>query len=161
VSEERPNGYWQLTGKQRAFIDAWFSNGYNQTEAARSAGYGGENPTDIYLNVVGSRTIRNDKVQSVIREIWSGHGVTQEEVVSVLARQMRGKITDVIASWGGLDMEKVKENGHLIKSITWNKTGVRVELYDAQRAAELIGKTSGLFRDVVEQTGNLTVVIDR
>ena len=34
----------ELTGKQKVFVDAYLSNGFNATEAARTAGYkGGDN----------------------------------------------------------------------------------------------------------------------
>jgi len=57
-NKERP-----LTGKQKAFIDAYLSNGYNASRAAETAGYKGN---ENYLGVCGNRLINNDKIKSEI-----------------------------------------------------------------------------------------------
>jgi len=161
VSErESGSASGRLTGKQRAFIDEWFANGFNGRRAAQAAGYAGDDRT---LRNAASRLLTNANVRAEIERRWRlRNGVTPEEVESVLAAQMRGNIADLLRDDVlMLDPDAVREHGHLVESIRWTKTGVHVKLYSAQKAAELIGKTMGMFRDVVEQTGGVTVVIDR
>ena len=52
-------------------------------------------------------------------------------------------------------------HGHLVESVTLRGDGGKtVKLYSAQRAAELIGKSLGMFRGDAEQV-QLTVILDR
>lgn len=165
MAEYRSNGWWQLTGMQRAFVEAWFSNGYNATEAARSAGYGGEQPSEVGLRVQGSRNLTNANIQAVIKEMWAAKcGMVEEEVTATLADQIRADFGDLLDEDGRICPARVKELGHLVKSfsITPGKYGetIRVELYDKQRAAELLGKSMGMFRDVIEHEGQVVLVSD-
>jgi len=80
-----------------------------------------------------------------------------DEVLARLADQARGNIADFMNTevpGGIIDLEKAQELGltHLIKSISWTKQGVKVELYDAQAALVHIGRHLKLFTDRVEVT---------
>ena len=142
----------KLTGKQRAFIDHWFENGYNGTEAARSAGYKGNDNT---LAAVASENLTKPKIKKVIERRWAVHGMTAEEARARLVKQARGDIGELIGKGGVLDFEEAKEQGltSLLKSISWTKQGLRIEMYSAQRALEMIGKTMGMFVERHEHTG--------
>jgi len=155
--QQRP----RLTGKQRAFVDHWFGKAqFNGTEAARLAGYQGDENT---LAVAASRLLRNDKIKTEIAFRWEQHGITAEEVLFRLSEQARANIgqflmkappdeEDEREKWY-LDLEKVQEAGHLVKSLQWTRYGPKVDLYDAQGALQLIGKHLGLFSERVEHVG--------
>lgn len=145
----------ELAPRQRAFIDAWFGEArFNATEAARLAGYGNRSGNPNTWNNAGSRMLANAKVQAAISRRWAAHGVTAEEVIFRLAEQMRGSISDLLDSGAlTLDPDKVREHGHLIKALRPTKEGIVVELYSAQEAAALIGKTLGMFKDRIEMSG--------
>ena len=55
-----------MTLKQQLFVEAYLSNGGNATEAARAAGYKGD---DGQLAARGAETVRNRKVQEAIRAV--------------------------------------------------------------------------------------------
>lgn len=158
------NGSPYLTGKQRAFIDAWFENGFNATEAARTAGYAGD---DNVLATTGSQNLRKPKIQQVINERWSAHGMAAEEVAARLVQQARGSVEDFVdviepGRVAILNLEKAKERGklHLIKRLYWTKQGPRLELHDQQKALELIARSLGMFREQTEHTGEVRVIVD-
>jgi len=144
----------ELTSRQLAFVNVWFGEArFNATRAAELAGYGNGSGNVNTWRSYGCQTLANLNVQAEIKRRWAAHGVTEEEVISTLVRQMRGKVTDLLRGdklLMMLDPEAVRENGHLVKSIRWTKSGTQVELYDAQRAAELVGKSMGMFKDQVE-----------
>lgn len=151
----------RLTGKQRAFVNAWFGEAqFNGTEAARLAGYsGGDDPKqerDVWA-AHASRTLRNVKVQQEIARRWAKHGMSAEEVLSRLSDQARASIGEFLAltedgEWY-MDLASVQDRGHIIKSIQWTKYGPKIELYDAQGALQLIGRHLGMFTDRIEHTG--------
>ena len=143
----------ELTGLQRAFINAWFGEAnFNGTEAARLAGYsGGDDPEkerDVWA-AHASRTLRIVKVRKEIAQRWAAHGVTSEEVIATLVKQMRASPGDFMTEHGIIDLQAVKERGRgVVKSVkVYKGSRVELQLECSQRAAELIGKTMGLFTD--------------
>lgn len=145
----------ELTPRQRAFVDAWFGEArFNATRAAELAGFGNGSGNPNTWNNAGSRMLANAKVQAEINRRWAAHGVTAEEVMSRLSAQMRGSLSDLLADDGlYLDPEKVRQHGHLVKSLRPTKEGLVVELYSSQEAAALIGKSLGMFKERVEMSG--------
>lgn len=162
-----PNGYngitngngngelGELTGLQRAFVDAWFECRYNGVEAARRAGYQGTYST---LGNIASRNLKMSKVQAAIAERWGAHGLTGEEAIARLAGILRFNPAVLFKPEGGIDWDKVREHGEYVKRIEWERgSKLKVECYDAQRAAEFIAKI--LLAERVKGEG-LTVVLD-
>lgn len=152
----------RLTGKQQAFIDHYLEC-LNATEAARRAGYQGNDAT---LAAVGYENLRKPQISVVIEKHWAAHGVTAEEVISRLTEQARVSVEDFIDIIEPgrvmiLNLEKAKDQGklHLIKKLYWTEQGPRLELHDSQRALELIGKTMGLFTDRHEVSVKLEDVL--
>ena len=142
------SGNGELTGLQRAFIDEWFKD-FNGTRAAERAGYQGD---DNVLAYVASTNLRKPKIKAEIERRWAAHGVTAEEVIATLTRQMRASPADFMDEYGRVDLGAIKENGRsIVKSIKIDK-GNKIEfsLESSQRAAELIGKTMRLFVDKQE-----------
>ncbi len=149
----------ELTGKQRAFIDAYFACRFNGTEAARRAGYGGD---ENALAAAASRLLRSVKVKEAVANRWKAHGMTAEEVTARLTEQARGSMEDFLYFKDGYcrpDLNAARDAGklHLLKSASWTKEGVRVELYSAKDALDSIAKTLGMFKD---QSTNLNIDLD-
>jgi hypothetical protein len=145
-----------LTDKQKAWVNAYLEC-WNGAEAARRAGY-----ESVYQSAHDN--ITNPKIRGAIQARLDLAAMTADEVLRRLSDQARGDLSDIISVGCLLDWDKLKASGksHLIKKyrITQNALGqmkTEVEMYDAQRALELIGKAHGLFRDVQEQRGEVTV----
>lgn len=142
-----------LSGKQRAFIDAYLGEAkFNATEAARLAGYKGN---DVTLASVGYENIRKPQIKSAIAAYWERNAMSAEEALSRIADVARADIGEFVTiikkgekQVALVDMEQVKKHGHLVKSISYTKYGPRIELHDAPAALRDIGKYHALFTDV-------------
>lgn len=149
------NGNGELTGLQRAFVDAWFALRFNGVAAAREAGYQGD---DNSLAAIASQNLRKLKVKEEIERRWASHGVSAAEVLAVLTKQMRANPTDFISHWGGVDLDKIRESGTgIVEEVRFTKQGVVLKMASQQHAAELIGKVLGMFKD---QSTNLNIDLD-
>jgi len=145
----------ELTGLQRAFVDAWFECRYNGVEAAKRAGYQGN---DNVMANIASRNLRLSKVQAAIAERWGAHGLTGEEAIARLAGILRFNPACLFHADGRINWEKVRQHGEYVKRIEWERgSKLKVECYDAQRAAEFLAKI--LMAQGVKGEG-LTVVLD-
>ena len=141
-----------LTGQQRLFVDKYFEYNCNATRAAQAVGYC-PNGTENDWAATGSRLLRNVKVQEEMARRWQEKGMGADEVIGRLCDQARGNIAtviDVTVPGGMLKAGALKKHGHLIKSISWTQTGVRVEFYSSQKALELVGKTQGIFSEHIK-----------
>lgn len=148
----------KLTGKQRAFVTAYVTNGFNATRAAISAGY-----VENSAHVTGHDNLRNPKIRLEIQRIMSEQTMPSEEVLARLTEHARGDIGDLYdESTGQVDWEHARTLGKtaLIKKIrhkTTRKTfedGTdieifedEIELHNPQFALQLLGKQHGLFSD--------------
>jgi len=140
-----------LTDKQAAFVEKYLEC-WNGAEAARHAGY-------AYPRQSAWENLSKPYIQEIIRNRLRGQAMSAEEVLNRLADIARGDLGEFVGKGGVLDLDGAKEQGltHLLKSVSWTKAGIRVELHSALSALELIGKAHGLFRDVQEQIGELKV----
>jgi len=138
----------KLTGKQQSFVIAYLTNGFNATEAVRTAGYKGNNVT---LNAVGYENLRKPHIQERIVAYFKEKAMAVDEVLFRLGEQARSNVADFIDTPTEriffLNMEKIKAKGHLIRKIKYTKDGPEIELYSSQRALELIGKRYALFSE--------------
>lgn len=121
--------YNNLTEKQKRFIDYYIETG-NATEACKKAGYKGNN-----LNNVGSENLAKlgKFIQEKMQQKQSSRIASQDEVLEYLTAVMRGEEKDSF----GLD----------------------ASLQDRTKCAELLGKRYGTFKEKVDLTGKLPVVI--
>lgn len=75
----------ELTMKQRLFVEAYFANNYNATEAAREAGYNGPN-----LNRIGHELLQKPHVKAAVEELAQKRikeiSLTEEYVIRKLVR---------------------------------------------------------------------------
>ncbi|HEX5704857.1 MAG TPA: terminase small subunit [Pyrinomonadaceae bacterium] len=145
----------KLTLKQRAFCLAYAgeANG-NATEAARIAGYKGDDAT---LSVTGFRMLRKANIEAAIGELRrdaekkaSGKILSATETLVGLTRIALADIAEVFEPDGSFDLQKAKARNvsRLIKSISFDKdTGrmTKIELHNAHGAHVDLGKYHGLF----------------
>lgn len=166
-----------LTGKQQAFINAYLSNGFNATDAARQAGYEGN---DITLAAVGYENLRKPQIATVINERVNEAAMSANEVLARLSQIARGEVTDFLDEDGKWDLKtarKLKKQG-LLKKVKSKRTSKQVdtvtegdedsretletslvyeevefELYSAHEALRDLGRFHKLFNDRQEIGG--------
>lgn len=117
-----------MTPKQQRFIDEYLID-LNATQAAIRAGY-----SEKTAYSMGSRLLKNVEIQARLHarteEEESKLIAKQVEVRKLLTRMLRGEETDTVVSEGF-------------------RVTVPVAARDRIRAAELLGKTYGMFTDNV------------
>jgi phage terminase small subunit len=130
-----------LTPKRRAFIE-YYLKCWNSSEAARLAGYKGK------ANVVGPRLLANVSIQAAIQARLNELQMSADEVLSRLSEMARADISDFINDFGGIDWDKVRAKGYLVKKVRHNKgKNSEIELHDAKDALIWIGKHHKLFTE--------------
>lgn len=121
----------KLTARQKAFADYYIELG-NATEAARRAGYKGNN-----LNRIASENLSKLGIKQYIdkrmTQIESNRIAKGEEVLQYLTKVMRGEEKD--------------------------QFGLDATIQDRTKAAELLGKRYKLFTEKVEVEGTQKVQI--
>jgi phage terminase small subunit len=146
----------RLSTKQRVFVEEYLIC-WNATEAARRAGY-------KHPNVQGPRLLVNVSIQAAIQARVDEIAMSANEALLRLTEQARGDISDfiVISKEGQarIDLKKARaaRKLHLVKKISETKHGLKIELYDAQAAIQLIGRHRGMFVDktaLTDPTGEL------
>ena len=78
----------ELTGKQKAFVTHYIANGFNGTQAARSAGYKG---SDTVLASEAHDNIRKPHIKQAILSEMGRLLMSAEEVAARLAQIARGE----------------------------------------------------------------------
>lgn len=134
----------KLNDQQRAFIRAYVQH-WNGTRAAIEAGY-----SERRARSTATDLLRNAAVKEALAELMREQAMGADEVLARLAEEARGSIADFIEVDGegnfvGFKFDKSRPL-HLIKSISKTDKGIKVELYDAQAAKQLIGRGLGLFQ---------------
>ncbi len=163
MTDETPDS--KLTGKQRAFVNAYLSNGFNATNAALTAGYSVDS-----AHVIGSDNLKKVKIREAIDTFFEENSMPAKEVTWRLTRFARGDIGDVYdETTGQVDWKKAKEKDmtYLIRKVDTRTTRTtvvnskgeetdveviedRIELHDPLKALQLLGKQHGLFVDKTE-----------
>lgn len=139
----------KLTNKQKAFIEHYLEC-WNGTEAARKAGYKGNDNT---LAAIGSQNLRKLNIKRRVQDRLDAKAMSANEILDRLAQHARGDISDYINDFGYLDFERLKKDGkaHLVKKYIISPTAkgmkVHVEAYDAQSALVQLAKAQGLFTE--------------
>lgn len=145
--------------KHLAFVDEYFLQNFNGTEAYMRV-YKPKSRATARANA--AKLLAKTSISEEIKARLAEKTMSADEVLTRLTEQARADFGTFIVieneyGWR-FDMEKLKTNGHLVKSISTSKSGVRIELYDAQAALRDIGKHHGLFTDRVEHTGEIAQV---
>ena len=74
-----------LTMKQRLFVEAYFSCDYNATEAARIAGYGGNNLKQVGHELLNKPNVR-EEIEALAQKKLKEISLTEEYVIRKLVR---------------------------------------------------------------------------
>lgn len=154
--------YKGLTPMQVLFVRAYLSNGYNGTQAAKTAGYRGNQNT---LGVVAHENLNKPKIDAVIKAHLNKTGMSPDEVLARIGDIARADMTDF---WDideeGFPRFNIKRafeegKGHLIKTLKLQKTGLTFELHDKQTALTTLAKHHGLLKDGVTININISLVV--
>lgn len=131
----------------------------NATRAAKLAGYGGE---ENALAAAGSRLLRNVKIRSYIDKQLKSIIASPNEILTILTRQAKGSLADVLDDDGQFNLKDAKRRGvdGLLKKLkvkeTYSpitketETTYEYEIHDPQSASVHLGKVHKLFTDVME-----------
>lgn len=138
-----------LTGKQRQFVIE-YSRCLNGTEAARLAGYKGDDRT---LAVQAYDNLRKPKIRAKIDELLSQRTMSKDEVIARFSSQAESAFGSfIMQDWAGhitLDLKALRAAGlsHLIKKISNSKFGPSIEFHDPQLALSKLAQYYGLLND--------------
>lgn len=143
-----------LTDKQRAFVEAYLTCGFNATEAARRAGY-----SERTAHAIGWENLRKPEIAAAIQQGLSERTMPADEVLARLAEQARGTMDDFLDDAGDIDLKRARDRGrlHLVKTRGVTKEGGRIELYSAQTALEILAKHHKLLTDNIAISGKIDV----
>lgn len=145
-----------MNNRQRAFVDHYLMC-WNASEAARRAGYKGA------ANVVGPRLLADVSISAAIQARLADLHMSADEVLQRLAEHARGNLAPFMSvDAQGLDLTtdraqaslntvkkfKVRKKTFHRGELSWDEVETEIELYDSQRALELIGRHLALFADV-------------
>lgn len=165
---EDESRYDQLTDQYRLFVDCYIDRNranFNQTEAAKQAGYS----PDSAVNQ-GYRLMRNDEIREAIREKLNDSAMSAEEALNRLAAMARGDVSpfmsaddkgNVRINLGTKEAElnynlirKVKQTRHITKveDISSEEIKTDIELHDAKDALIQILKMHGKFVERMDIT---------
>jgi len=154
-----------MTPKQQRFVDYYLSNGFNATDAAKSAGY---SEKSAYSQ--GQRLLKHVEVKKAVEKKQSNlrknTKVKAEKIIAELAKIAFSNIKD-IADWESASVRfKSSEDipdeiAACIQEISEHSTQtqfggsqtLRLKLYDKQRALEMLGKYLGLWVEKHEHSG--------
>lgn len=126
---EDEKNYNKLTEKQKRFIDYYIETA-NATESAKRAGYSSKTAKNIGAE---NLTKLNYFIQERLQQLEDNRIASQEEVLQYLTKVIRGEEKD--------------------------QFGLDASLQDRTKCAELLGKRYGTFKEKVDVTGNIPVVI--
>ena len=139
-----------LTQKQFLFCE-YLIQTRNGTKSSRLAEY--KCNTDNAHAANASRLLRNDKVQAYLSKRYAETCMASDEVLSLLAKIARTDISSFVNKGGGIDWQKVTEDGYAVKSIshTFGRNS-KIETEPRLKALELIGRSTGMFIDKIAPT---------
>lgn len=132
-----------MTDKQKRFCDEYLID-CNATQAAIRAGY---SPKTAYS--IGEENLKKPELKTYIDErleqLHSKKTADAQEVLEYLTSVMRGEHKEQILALCGDGMQEIQD--------------IDVSAKDRIKAAELIGKRYGMFKDAVDLGGAVPVVI--
>jgi hypothetical protein len=163
----------EKTDRQKAFVEAYFNNQMNATEAYQSLH---PKVSRTVAAQLGWQTLRNIKIQAEIERRLSEQVMSANEVLRRLSDMAKAnllpfiRITEDGTTYFDFSHPDAKNYFHLIKKLKtkrtrrvvgrgkgaedWEDEWVEVELHDAQTALEKIGKYHKLFAESVDLTSD-------
>ena len=138
------SGPRKLTERQRRFCEEYLIDG-NASQAAIRAGYSKRSAT-----VVSTTLMKNPQVQAYLKELLeklhSAKVADAQEVLEYLTSIMRGEQREQTLQLVGDGMQDI--------------TAIDVAAKDRLKAAELLGKRYGIFKENVGVTMDAVVIVD-
>lgn len=138
------SGPRRLTERQRRFCEEYLIDG-NASQAAIRAGYSKRSAT-----VVSTTLMKNPQVQAYLKklleELHSAKVADAQEVLEYLTSIMRGEQREQTLQLVGDGMQDI--------------TSIDVAAKDRLKAAELLGKRYGIFKENVGVTMDAVVIVD-
>lgn len=132
-----------MTDKQKRFCDEYLID-CNATQAAIRAGY---SPKTAYS--IGEENLKKPELKTYIDErleqLHTKKTADAQEVMEYLTSVMRGERTEQVLRLDGDGVQVVDS--------------IQTPTHDKLKAAELIGKRYGMFKDAVDLGGAVPVVI--
>ncbi len=144
-----------LTLLQTRFVDSYLgeANG-NATKAARLAGYAAK--TDDCMGQTGYDTLHSPAVQAEIQRRTAaiaraskGKVLSAESLLALLSEQATLEVGDILDADGypSVDATKKGRAKRHVRRIRETRNGTEIDLLDATKARELLGKYHGLWSD--------------
>ena len=84
----------EFTGKERAFIWEYITNGYNKTQAAKDAGYDAN--SDNCFAAIGYENFRKPHIKAEIERLISERLMSKEETLQRMSQMARGNLNDYL-----------------------------------------------------------------
>lgn len=155
-----------LTTKQRAFVEAYLSNGFNATQAAITAGYSPKT-----ARAMGSENLAKPDIKAAVEARLSAMAMSADEALYRLSEHARGDMGDFM----GLSLDQLKKatKTRLIKKFKRTVTTlagegesalveekIELELYDAQMALTQILKEQHLRAGEATERTDVTTLSD-
>ncbi len=135
MSDDTP----KLNMKQQAFVIEYVKD-FNATQAALRAGY---SPKTAYS--IGSENLTKPEISRAIKAHVAERAMGADEVLLRIADIARGSM-DPFLNGSCISLEQARKQGklHLLKRYSSSKKfGDEIELHDALKALELLGKNNG------------------
>lgn len=155
-----------LTGKQLIFATEYLKC-LNATEAARRAGYKGDDKSHASI---GYENLRKLEISSFINTEFTKHVMSAEEVLYHLTMIGRGDMDDILDDKGNLDLDKARARGKtgIIKkvktrTITSEDSDIvenEIEPVDRLKALELLAKYHDLINKVKVEDWRTQAIAD-
>lgn len=126
-----------LTDRQKVFVLAYVGEcAFNATQAAKAAGYGGDDNT---LASTGWDNLRKPEIAAFVREYLGAKAATAEECLARLTSRARATMASAFRQDGDtwvLDIDSLFQSAdiHNVKRIKQGPHGWEIELYDALAA---------------------------
>ena len=153
----------KMTAKQRRFCDEYLID-LNATQAAIRAGY-----SEKTAAVIGAENLTKPNIKEYIEKRMAEKDAAlvadQDEVMKYLTAVMRREMSEnvVVTISEKKSYYAPDENGTMRKNTEEKETPTIVEiparLSDANKAAELLGKAYGLYKDGIDLKGAIPIVI--
>lgn len=143
-----------LTDRQRAYVAAYLSNGFNATRAAMAAGH----KCNSYsaFGVQGGASLKNPKVRAAINAYFRQAGTSADEVVARLVEQATANPVEFFDKRWRVKRDAMERKGHLVRKFKPPSRGkpAEIELHDGQAALVKVGIHLGLFSEKIQHVGD-------
>lgn len=137
----------EISMSQAVFVEEYLANGFNATEAAKTAKYAAFNRGGY--TKIASSVLKNPKVKALVARRIAERALTANEVIDRFREVADGSIADVLSDdTSFIDLSKAKQRGklHLLKEVKIGDDGeIHVKLRDQDQALDKLAKSLGVY----------------